>query len=68
MKASEDKLKQVLADVFDVDAGIVDETTSVDTVEKWDSLNHMIFIVALEAEFNVTLKLVMELSVSEARL
>ena len=55
MKASEDKLKQVLADVFDVDVSKVDETTSVDTVEKWDSHNHLILVLTLEAEFNVTL-------------
>lgn len=55
MKTNENKLKQVLADVFALDVNSVDETASVDTIEKWDSLNHLILVLALEGEFGVTL-------------
>ncbi len=55
MRDNEAKLKQVLADIFGIDAGKVDETTSVDTVEKWDSLRHLNLVLALEEKFKVTL-------------
>ena len=55
MPVTEEKLKQVLADIFGIDAATIDQTTSVDTVEKWDSLNHLNLVLALEQQFNVTL-------------
>ena len=55
MQVSEDKLKQVLAAVFGIDVRMINETSSVDTVEKWDSLRHLNLVLALEEEFNVTL-------------
>lgn len=55
MQVTEEKLKQVLADIFGIDATTVDGTTSVDTVEKWDSLNHLNLVLALEQQFNISL-------------
>ena len=55
MVASETKLKEVMADVFGVDVSAINESASVDTVEKWDSLNHMKLVLALEGQFNVML-------------
>ena len=55
MHASESNLKQVLADVFGVEVNTIDETTSIDTLEEWDSLKHLNLVLALEAECNVTL-------------
>lgn len=51
----ETRLKQVLAGIFDIDVETIDETTSIDTVEEWDSLRHLYLILALEAEFDITL-------------
>jgi len=51
----ETRLKQVLADIFDIDAETIDETTSIDTIEEWDSLRHLYLVLALEAEFDITL-------------
>lgn len=55
MQGNENKLKQVLADVFGIDVSTIDETTSVDTVAEWDSLKHLNLVLALEEKFNVTL-------------
>lgn len=55
MQASESKLKQVLADVFGVEVSTIGETTSIDTVEEWDSVKHLNLVLALEAEFDITL-------------
>ena len=51
----ETRLKQVLADIFDIDAETIDETTSIDTIEEWDSLRHLYLVLALEAELDITL-------------
>ena len=55
MKTSEDKLKQVLADVFGVDVKTINDTASVDTVAGWDSLHHLNLVLALEQQFNIVL-------------
>jgi acyl carrier protein len=55
MITSENKLKQVLADVFDIEVSVIDENTSVDTVQDWDSLKHLNLVLALESEFDISL-------------
>jgi acyl carrier protein len=54
MNVTEVKLKKVLADVFKIEVTAVTEDTSVDTVERWDSLTHLNLILALESEFGVS--------------
>ena len=54
MKINEDKLKQVLADVFGVDAKTINDATSMDTVAEWDSLRHLNLVLALEQQFNIS--------------
>jgi acyl carrier protein len=54
MNVTELKLKKVLADIFKIEITSVNEDTSVDTVERWDSLNHLNLILALELEFGVS--------------
>jgi len=49
----EDKIKKVIAAVFNMDQSQINEGTSVDTLEDWDSLKHMTLIVALEEEFDI---------------
>jgi acyl carrier protein len=53
MKLQEQKLKELLSRVFNVRSEVIDEQTSQDTVENWDSLGQMNLIVALEEEFEV---------------
>lgn len=48
------KLNNVIASVFNIEASSVNEDTSVDTVESWDSLNHLKLILALEQEFDIS--------------
>ena len=55
MQNNESALKQVLADVFGIGPETIDDTTSVDTVERWDSLNHLYLVLALEQRFNISL-------------
>jgi len=51
--AEELSLKQVLAEIFELDPSTIDGTTSIDNVELWDSLQHISMIVSVEKEFGV---------------
>ena len=55
MKVSESQLKTILANLFRVSPEDINDDSSMDTIEKWDSLNHLNLILALESEFDVTL-------------
>ncbi len=50
---NEEKLKQIIASVFKVDASTINSETSPDTIENWDSLNHLNLVLALEEGFDV---------------
>lgn len=49
----DERIKKVLAGVFGVSVEQITESSSPDTIEKWDSLHHMNLIIALEEEFAV---------------
>ena len=48
-----DRIKNVMSAVFEIPTGEIDDESSPDTIESWDSLKHMNLVVALEEEFNV---------------
>lgn len=52
---NEDKLKEVIGDTFDIDEDDISHETNNDTVEQWDSLNHLRLVTALESEFEISL-------------
>tara|TARA_B100000315_G_C14477845_1_gene541478 strand:+ start:297 stop:530 length:234 start_codon:yes stop_codon:yes gene_type:complete len=49
----EDRIKNVLSAVFEIPVEQIQDDSSPDTIDAWDSLKHMNMIVALEEEFNV---------------
>ena len=49
----DERIKQVMVAVFEVEADSICEDSSPDTIEAWDSLHHMNLVVALEEEFTV---------------
>lgn len=49
----ERRVKAVIADVFDLDPEEVGPATSKETIANWDSLQHLIIILALEEEFEI---------------
>ena len=51
---TEDRIKQVLASVLNVDVGEITEDTSPETLDVWDSLKQMDLVVALEDEFKMS--------------
>lgn len=49
----EDRIKEIMAAVFEVDISEIHDNVSSDDLEKWDSLHHMNLIAALEEEFQM---------------
>ena len=49
----EDKVKQLMSDILDLDVNSIDESTSRNNTSTWNSLNHVNLLVALEEEFSV---------------
>jgi acyl carrier protein len=54
MIMNEQKLKEVIADIFDIEEDEISEEMTSDTFEKWDSLNHLRLVTALEGEFDIS--------------
>jgi acyl carrier protein len=55
MSTSEQRLKQVMADLFDVPVESVGDNTSPDTLPAWDSIHHLKLVLAIENAFDVSL-------------
>lgn len=53
MNEQQEKIKSVMATVFETDA--ITEDASPDTIEAWDSLRHLNLAVALEEAFGIEL-------------
>jgi acyl carrier protein len=51
----EPRIKAVMAQIFGIAAGEIQDDSSPDTIAKWDSVSHMNLVIALEAEFGVEL-------------
>ena len=51
----EDRIKNVMSAVFDIPANSINDNSSPDSIESWDSLKHMNLVIALEEEFDITL-------------
>jgi acyl carrier protein len=50
-----DVVAKIVAEVFDVELSELDEEVEFPSLEGWDSLNHMEFIMRLETELGVNL-------------
>ncbi|NQV18394.1 MAG: acyl carrier protein [Armatimonadetes bacterium] len=51
----EDRIKNVMSAVFEIPADSIDDDSSPESIESWDSLKHMNLVVTLEEEFDITL-------------
>ena len=49
----EEKIKRIMAYLFDINENEISEKTAFNSVKKWDSLKHMELIIALEKEFKI---------------
>ena len=51
----EERVKQIMADIFDINPKKINKSTSMDNVDSWDSLKHINLILELEQEFKISL-------------
>ena len=49
----EDKIKEILATILEIDQSDVNNDTNPDTVSSWDSLRHMKLVFSIEDEYDV---------------
>lgn len=52
---TEEALKEVMATVLGITADSISDETSMDTVESWDSIQHMNLVLAIEEEFGISI-------------
>jgi len=44
---------EIFEDVMDLDDMVIEETTTAEDVEEWDSLSHVRFLVAVERAYGI---------------
>ena len=49
------KIKEIMAKAFKVPVETINESSSQDNIENWDSIHHVQMIVLLEREFDITI-------------
>jgi acyl carrier protein len=47
------KINKIFIDILDNEAILIDETTTANDVEEWDSLTHIQLVVAIEKKFQI---------------
>ena len=57
MENIDERIKDVMSAVFGVDVDTINEDSSQDNIEGWESIRTLDLIVALEEEFGVTIPL-----------
>ena len=49
------KLKKIMSNIFEIPEEKITDETSIENVEKWDSLNHINLILSIEEQFGITI-------------
>lgn len=50
---AEQELKKIMAELFDIKEDRIAHESSMDNIEKWDSLKHINLIIAIEEQFGI---------------
>ena len=50
----EERIKQIMADILDLDPHSIDGSSAMDTIESWDSLTHINLCLSLEQDFGIS--------------
>jgi acyl carrier protein len=50
----EEKVKEIMAKIFEIPSESIQDDASPDTIEQWDSLHHLHLVLALEESFGTT--------------
>lgn len=52
---TQDRIKAIAADIFDIELDGIDVAMGPDDVERWDSMNHLRLITEVESSFSIRL-------------
>lgn len=55
MENIDERIKEVMSAVFEVDADSINEDSSQNTIDNWESIKTLDLVVSLEEEFDVTI-------------
>ena len=50
----EQAVKRVMSDILNIRFDSIDDSTSTDNTDSWDSANHIQLVLALEEEFSIS--------------
>jgi acyl carrier protein len=50
----EEKIKKIMSELFSIEIDVINDDTSMKTLEVWDSLKHMELITSIEESFPVS--------------
>ena len=50
----QERIRVVMAQIFNVDIDSITEASSPENIERWDSLKHIQLVLAIEDEFDIT--------------
>ena len=53
----DEEIKELVAEVFNIDEADVIPGLSQETLDNWDSLNHLKLVTAIEQEFKINLSM-----------
>tara|TARA_B100000886_G_scaffold336232_1_gene294602 strand:- start:1097 stop:1333 length:237 start_codon:yes stop_codon:yes gene_type:complete len=56
MNSIENKLKKVFSTTFRIDEKYIKSSSNFKNIKKWDSLNHVKLILAIESKFKISIK------------
>jgi acyl carrier protein len=55
-QAIREQVKDIMAAIFSIEPGDIGPDSSLDTIERWDSLQHVNLMMALEQEFGIRIE------------
>ena len=56
MNSIENKLKKIFSTTFRIDEKYIKSSSNFKNIKKWDSLNHVKLILAIESKFKISIK------------
>ena len=51
----EEKLRKIMSNIFNVKQDVIIDESSMENIDKWDSLGHLKLIMAIEEKFGISI-------------
>ena len=50
---TDERLRKIFSAIFNIPSNEIDDSASPDTIEQWDSVQHLQLVMAVEGEFSI---------------